>query len=71
MTDAGIQSLATLKGLKSVYVWKSAVTEAGVAQLRKARPDLKIVTGLDEISVAAFIQAGAADSTQLARKEVK
>lgn len=70
VTDAGIQNLATLKGLKSVYVWKSAVTEAGVAQLRKARPDLSIVTGLDEVSVAAFIRAGK-DSLQVVNKEVK
>lgn len=69
VTDAGIQNLATLKALKQVYVWKSAVTEAGVAQLRKVRPDLTIVTGLDEVSVAAFIQAGQADSTQVAKKE--
>lgn len=70
VTDAGIQNLATLKGLKSVYVWKSAVTEAGVAQLRKARPDLIIVTGLDEVSVAAFIQAGVADSTHVVAKKL-
>lgn len=65
VTDAGIQNLATLKGLKSVYVWKSAVTEAGVAQLRKARPDLNIVTGLDETAVAAFLKAGKTDSTHV------
>lgn len=69
VTDAGIQHLANLKALKQVYVWKSAVTEAGVAQLRKARPDLTIVTGLDEATVTAFILAGKADSVQVATKK--
>jgi len=69
VTDAGLQSLASLKTIKDVYVWKSGVTEAGVVQLRKARPDLNVVTGLDEAAVAAFLQAGKADSTQVAKKE--
>ena len=71
VTDAGLQSLASLKAIKDVFVWKSGVTEAGVAQLRKARPDLNVVTGLDEAAVAAFLQAGRADSSQVAKKEEK
>lgn len=71
VTDAGLQSLTSLKTIKDVYVWKSGVTEAGIAQLRQARPDLNVVTGLDEAAVAAFLQAGKADSTQVAKKEDK
>ena len=69
VTDAGIQNLASLKALQNVFVWKSGVTETGIAQLRKARPDLNIVTGLDEAAVAAFLQAGKADSSQVAAKK--
>ncbi len=58
VTDAGLQNLAGFKALKNVYVWKSSVTEAGIAQLRKARPDLNVVTGLDETAVAAFLTGG-------------
>lgn len=68
VTDAGLQSLANLKTIKDVFVWKSGVTDAGIAQLRKARPDMNIVTGLDEAAVAAFLQAGKADSSQVAKK---
>ena len=71
VTDAGLQSLASLKTIKDVFVWKSGVTDAGIAQLRKARPDLNVVTGLDEAAVAAFLQAGKADSAQVAVKEKK
>ncbi len=71
VTDAGLQSLGSLKAIKDVFVWKSGVTEAGIAQLRKARPELNIVTGLDEAAVAAFLQAGKADSTQIAKKEIE
>ncbi len=69
VTDAGLQNLASLKTIRDVYVWKSGVTEAGIAQLRKARPDLNVVTGLDEAAVAAFLKAGKGDSTQVAKKE--
>ena len=65
VTDAGLQHLAGFKALKNVYVWKSSVTESGIAQLRKARPDLNIVTGLDETTVAAFLKAGKTDSAQV------
>lgn len=65
VTDAGLQNLSSLKALKNVYVWKSSVTEAGIAQLRKVRPDLNIVTGLDEATVAAFLRAGKTDSTHV------
>ena len=66
VTDSGLQNLANLKALRNVYVWKSVVTEAGITQLRKVRPDLNIVTGLDEMAVAAFLKAGKTDSTQAA-----
>jgi uncharacterized membrane protein/mono/diheme cytochrome c family protein len=66
VTDSGLQHLAGFKALKNVYVWKTPVTDEGVIKLRKVRPDLNIVTGLDATAVAAFLKAGNADSTQIA-----
>ncbi|GAB2787154.1 ribonuclease inhibitor [Rhabdobacter roseus] len=58
VTDAGLKELAALKGLKSVYIWQSAVSDSGIVALRKARPNLEIINGLDETAVAAFLKAG-------------
>ncbi len=58
VTDAGLQNLAAMKALKNVFVWKSAVTVEGIEKLKKIRPDLNIVTGLDEATVAEFLKAG-------------
>ena len=45
MTDAGLDHLKGLTHLKNLYVWQSKVTEAGVANLKKALPKLDISTG--------------------------
>jgi hypothetical protein len=37
--------LAKWKGLKYVDVQETPATEAGLAQLRKAKPNLKIISG--------------------------
>ncbi|WP_189563451.1 c-type cytochrome domain-containing protein [Persicitalea jodogahamensis] len=71
VTDAGLQGVANMKTIRNVFVWKTAVTDAGIAQLRQARPDLNVVTGLDEAAVAAFLQAGKGDSSQVAAKVKK
>jgi mono/diheme cytochrome c family protein len=59
--DPGLKDVATMKGLKSVYVWQSAVTDSAVSQVSKQHPDLLIVSGFNEATVAQFLQAG--DST--------
>src|SRR5471032_2379597 len=45
--DKGLASLAGLKKLKNVYLWQTAVTDAGAADLAKALPGLYINRGID------------------------
>lgn len=52
VTDKSLPVLGSLKKLKRLYVWNTAVTKAGVARLRKQRPDLKVVLGIDQIGRA-------------------
>ena len=47
MTDKGLDSLRGLTNLQSLYLWQSKVTDAGVSNLQKALPDLKISTGAE------------------------
>ena len=44
--DAAIDDIAALKGLKKVFIWQTKITIDGVAKLKKARPDLKIIPDL-------------------------
>jgi hypothetical protein len=41
-------SLAKIKSLKRLYLWQTRVTEKGIAQLKKLRPDLAIQTGFKQ-----------------------
>ena len=43
VTDKGLKHLAGLTKLKNVYVWQSKVTEAGMKELEKQIPGLKVV----------------------------
>jgi hypothetical protein len=43
VTDAGLEHIKSLPELKKLYVWKSKVTEAGIAAMQKTHPDLMIV----------------------------
>ena len=43
VTAAGLKSLARRKGLKEVRLGRTAVTEEGAAQLRKALPGCRVV----------------------------
>lgn len=47
ITDQGLEHLMGLKSLKNLYVWQTKVTEAGVQKLKKALPNLEIITGWD------------------------
>jgi len=70
ITDAGLKSIASVKSLKSVYVWQSAVTDSAVSQVSRLYPNLSIVNGLNEATVAKFLKAG--DSIQtIAVKKVQ
>ena len=48
ITDLGLEELAGLSKLKNLYVWQTKVTEAGVGKLKKAVPNLEIVTGWEQ-----------------------
>jgi hypothetical protein len=43
VTDAGLKVLAGLKGLQTLHVNDTKVTDAGVRELQKALPNCKII----------------------------
>jgi hypothetical protein len=45
ISDRGLAHLTKIKSLKRVYLWQTRVTEKGVRQLQKMRPDLAIQSG--------------------------
>lgn len=47
ITDKSLDRLAGLKSLKQLYVWQTKVTDEGVEKFKKARPNVKIVKGVD------------------------
>lgn len=46
VTDAGVKKLSALPNLKRLYLWQTAVTPEAIAELKKALPELEIVTGV-------------------------
>jgi uncharacterized membrane protein len=46
VTDAGVKKLTALPNLKRLYLWQTAVTPEAIAELKKALPELEIVTGV-------------------------
>ena len=48
ITDRGLEELVGLSKLKNLYVWQTKVTEQGVGKLKKALPNLEIVTGWEQ-----------------------
>jgi YHS domain-containing protein len=52
VSDASIESLSSLRGLKTLYVWNSALTPAGVVRLRAALPNARIDAGDARLSDA-------------------
>ncbi len=46
VTDAGVKKLADLPNLKSLYLWQTEVSEEAIAELKKALPELEVVTGI-------------------------
>ena len=43
VSDAGIETIASIKTLEEVYLWNSKVSEKGVKTLQNALPNCKIV----------------------------
>lgn len=54
VSDAGLAELANLKSLKTVYLWQTKVTELGIANLKKVLPNIEVVGGLSEQTIAEF-----------------
>lgn len=62
VTDAGLADLVALKNLKTVYLWQTNVTEQGLAALKKSRPDLDVIGGINEQEVAAFSKTSSTET---------
>lgn len=50
VTDRGLEQLAANPNLKVVYLWQTKATPEGVKRLQKARPDLKIEMGIQQLA---------------------
>jgi hypothetical protein len=46
VSDTGLESLAALKGLRTLYVWQTRVSDRGLERLRSALPRLRVDGGL-------------------------
>ena len=44
--DAGLEHLLGLKSLKRLYLWQSAATDAGIAKLKEALPELEKIASI-------------------------
>jgi len=42
ITDAGLRHLAGIKNLREIHIGETAVTDAGVAALKQALPELRV-----------------------------
>lgn len=47
VTDAGLDALSGLTNLKHLYVWQTKVTDAGIAKIKKALPQVEVVSGAE------------------------
>ena len=56
MTDAGLKELASLKSLKTLYLWQTNVTPQGAAALQKSLPGTEINTGMTEQQETADVK---------------
>lgn len=50
VTDEGLARLAGSPNLKVVYLWQTKTTSEGINRLRKARPDIKVETGTQQLA---------------------
>jgi hypothetical protein len=47
VSDAALDTIAAMAGLRTVYLWNTGVTPDGVAGLHETRPDIEIRVGAD------------------------
>jgi hypothetical protein len=52
ITDAGLAQLTTSASLRELYVWQTGVSPAGVAELRRQRPQLAVNFGAEPSAAA-------------------
>lgn len=62
VTDAGLAELTALKNLKTVYLWQTKTTDQGVALLKKVRPQLEVIGGINQQIIAEFTKAASAET---------
>ena len=58
MLFRSLKELSACKALQQVYLWQSKATEAGVAALKQALPNVEVVLGTTEAQIADFIKVG-------------
>lgn len=46
VTDEGVKKLAALPNLRLLYLWQTEVSEEAIGELKKALPELEVVTGI-------------------------
>lgn len=46
VTDAGVKKFTSLPNLKRLYLWQTAVSAGAIEELKKALPELEIITGI-------------------------
>lgn len=46
VTDSGVKKLAALPNLRRLYLWQTGVSEEVIDELKKALPELEVVTGI-------------------------
>lgn len=73
ITDAGLDAVVPMKKLKKIFLWQTKVTIDGVAKLKAARPDLKIVPDLvdDKRRAEEEAKRKAEDDKKKAEEEAK
>jgi hypothetical protein len=70
VSDAGVENLKGLSELRHLYVWQTKVTDAGVAALKKALPNVDVSMGWDLKELAKTeAKAKEAAKSDAAKKE--
>ena len=64
ITDASVDSLAKLTGLKHLYLWNTAVTAKAAARLKQLRPDLLIDVGAADETATVTAQADTSNASR-------
>ena len=71
VTDASIEDIVKIKSLKKVYIWETGITIEGVAKLKAARPDLKIIPDLVVEKAKAEAEAKRKAEEEAAKKKAE